>query len=129
MHYILDEAHRVIPCPDILKWAEWFEVITNRRVALTEHRKFVISTVFIGTDEYELFETMFRYNRRGRDARYLDCQARCSTWEEALQQHRKTLEWIKTGQATRGITYRPSPRRAIKRLRKYVEKARKQPIL
>lgn len=46
--YILD-GHTPVPCPDIYKWAEWFET-ANRQVARTEYpeQNILISTVFTG---------------------------------------------------------------------------------
>ena len=48
--YIL-QGRTVVPEPDIVKWARWFET-ADRRVALTELTEYdvKISTVFLGVD-------------------------------------------------------------------------------
>lgn len=62
LHYIL-EGHTPVVEPDLLTWARWLES-ADRRVALTEHEFFRVSTVFLGLDHQFgrgpplLFETM-----------------------------------------------------------------------
>ncbi len=94
--YILD-GHQVVPEPDLLKWAKWFEDINNRRVAWTEIPGGYVSTVFLGLDHNFsgngpplVFETMVFM----RDQAYYrsDLQNRCSTWAEAIDQHALIVE-------------------------------------
>lgn len=47
--YILTEDHRVVPEPDSLTWARWFEG-TNRIIAQEMCGPYFVSTVFLGLD-------------------------------------------------------------------------------
>lgn len=97
MRYRLDEEHNVIPEPDIRRWAEWVEKHENRRVAEDYVAEvYRVSTVFIGTWEGELFETMVfddsqidSLGLRGVDVGY---QVRYQTWEEAVAGHEQAKE-------------------------------------
>lgn len=93
--YILDENHKAVQEPDLLKWGKWNEKIENRRVANEiVNDKWRVSTVFLGIDhsfgegEPLLFETMVF---EGDDATDLDC-ARYSTWEQAVAGHAHMVE-------------------------------------
>jgi len=91
--YILINKEAVIE-PDLLKWAKWFE--TKERIIKQENVKGkMVSTVFLGIDHnfYNegkpiLFETMIF----GDGQEY---QERCSTWEEAEEQHKKAVKSLK----------------------------------
>ncbi len=49
--YILDEHDRVVPEPDLFKWAAWFEHSKDKRVvARTQIGDARVSTVFLGLD-------------------------------------------------------------------------------
>ena len=84
--FILD-GHTPISCPNLLIWAEWLER-SDRCVAVSVMSNCCISTVFMGLDHSFgfgnrpiLFETMIF---GGPEDGY---QTRCSTWEEAEEQH------------------------------------------
>ena len=102
--YILDGAGNPVPEPDTLKWGQWFEdSMANdcRTVARPNVGKFQVSTVFLGLDhsfggEYPvLFETMiFRIGAEPDDGtKWLDFQERYSTRAEALEGHKRAVEW------------------------------------
>jgi hypothetical protein len=96
--YILD-GHRAVPCPDLERWAAWYET-ANRRVAKTTVREGVeVSTVFLGLDHAFgdgpplLFETMvFRYDDGGSD------MDRYSTWDEAVTGHEAMVARVQAEQ-------------------------------
>jgi len=102
-----------VPEPDLLKWAEWFESIDNRRVALTDFPEAHISTVFLGldhnfgwSDEPLLFETMTFWHSqnplyKADDGGNCDFGGRCSTWAEAEAMHAETVEQVKLEIAVR----------------------------
>ena len=83
--YVL-RGHEAVPEPDLLRWAEWFET-ADRHVDVTEIGDAKVSTVFLGLNHSfgdeppTLFETMiFGGSHDGH-------QARCATWDEAVQMH------------------------------------------
>ena len=90
-HYILGKNHELIET-DLMTWATFFEVNSNRRVALDKIGDVSLSTVFLGINhnfgdgEPLLFETMIFGGERN------DEQWRWHTWEEAEQGHKKILE-------------------------------------
>lgn len=117
--YILDEHGDPQRCPDLLKWARWFEHPGRRRVAetfLTDGTW--VSTIFLGIDHSHLrffglrhphvpilFETMVfphpdakRDEGRGED---ID-QDRYSTWDEAEKGH---VEMVARWEGHLGQTY------------------------
>lgn len=75
---------------DLLEWANWYET-AERHVALTQVGDKRVSTVFLGLDHRYgegpplLFETMI-FDGKGDSY-----QERCSTWEQAEEQHRKAV--------------------------------------
>ena len=95
--YIL-KGREVVPEPDILAWARWFENGENRRIANTEIGGITISTIFlsldigVGTEHPILFETMiFDQNFKSID----NYQQRYSTYEQAEQGHKKAVEKVR----------------------------------
>jgi hypothetical protein len=79
---------------DVLVWAKWFEK-APRHVGRTEIRPgVVVSTVFLGIDHSFgfgpplLFETMVFRDDHG------DEEERCSTWEQAEEQHKCVCERV-----------------------------------
>ena len=50
LQYTLDEQGEPKPCDDFLAWADWFENIDNRRLALDKVGDTAVSTVFLGLD-------------------------------------------------------------------------------
>ena len=91
--YIL-EGHTPVQEPDLTKWERWFVETAKRRVALTEKDGVEVSTVFLGLNhqygkgEPLLFETMVFGGPFDEETE------RCSTWEEAEQQHREMVEKV-----------------------------------
>ena len=90
--YILQD-HTPVQEPDLMKWERWFET-AERRVAFTEKDGAEVSTVFLGLNhgfgegEPLLFETMvFGGPFDGQTER-------CSTWEQAEQQHKEMVEKV-----------------------------------
>jgi len=83
-----------VPVADVLEWGRWFAT-ADRTVARDEIDGFVISTVFLGVGhadgmvEPQLFETMVF---RGISSTWCE---RCSTWDQALEQHRTVLDRVK----------------------------------
>ncbi len=84
--------------------AKWLEepFNNNRRVRLTKVGKHKVSTVFLGLDHQYgngpplLFETMaFEGDIGGSE---VTCE-RCSTWDQALQQHEAVVESLKSHDA------------------------------
>ena len=85
-----------VPCADLAEWAHWFTT-ANRQVARTEIGELILCTVFSGVDYRRfgascpfdgpplVFETMVFGDVTGR---YV---ARCSTWEEAEEMHRRAV--------------------------------------
>lgn len=50
LHYILKDGH-VVPCPDVLEWAKWFEQAGETRVIAKTHvGTKTVSTIFLGLD-------------------------------------------------------------------------------
>jgi hypothetical protein len=90
VHYIL-VGQTVVPEPDLLKWALWYET-GDRVVKQTTVGATLISTVFLGLDHNFgdgpplLFETM-----TFTDGEDNDCE-RCSTWLQAEAQHERFVE-------------------------------------
>ena len=91
--YIL-EGKVAVRCDDLLAWGAWLENAV-RHVADDTIGDVRISTVFLGLDHNWnpggpplLFETMiFGGDHDG------DCE-RCSTWEQAEEQHRKAVDLV-----------------------------------
>ncbi|HEU0142917.1 MAG TPA: hypothetical protein VFQ79_24570 [Bryobacteraceae bacterium] len=93
IHYYTLIGQTPVPCDDLLEWARWFEendrtVMRTRILGLCE-----VSTVFLGLDHGlpfrldgppVLFETAVFW--LGEDQWEM---ARCSTWSEAEEQHRR----------------------------------------
>jgi hypothetical protein len=48
-HYLLNAMGDPVPCPDVLVWAQWFEV-ADRHLCDTKIGDVRISTVFLGLD-------------------------------------------------------------------------------
>jgi hypothetical protein len=85
--YIL-EGRNPIACDNLIEWAKWFET-ADRIVEKTNIGHLYVSTVFLGLDHRFggrgmpiLFETMIFGD--GVE----DYHERCSTWEQAEEQHK-----------------------------------------
>jgi len=91
--YILNEVGEIAPESDVLKWAKWFENISNRKIAFDVVRGQEVSSVFLGIDhrfhgqgDPILFETMiFGGPHDG-------WQARSATKNGILDQHKYAVE-------------------------------------
>jgi len=98
MLYILD-GHEPVREENVATWAMFFQDIDKRRVAFSKVdsvEEIVVSTVFLASDHNFggegppiLFETLVS----GGDTD--GAIYRCSTWEEAEQQHRDVVKEIK----------------------------------
>lgn len=101
VYYILNDKHEAIPA-DLETWSIWFE--TSDRIVKQEaagpNLVYFVSTVFLGldhnfrgmlADEPLLFETMV-FDPSG-NVRHC---ARCSTWDEALEQHERVAKLFET---------------------------------
>ena len=92
--YSLD-GRTPVPEPDLMRWAMWLET-ADRRVALTDHELFRVSTVFLGLDHNFsrtgppiLFETMAFSDDLQLDG---DTCQRYATWEDAEIGHQAMVE-------------------------------------
>lgn len=97
-HFVLTEDRSVIPV-SADEWAEWFEVAGERRqVAKTMVPPGTsVSTVFLGLNHSWaegpplIFETMAFDEHGDIAAELIVDQRRCSTWDEALDQHERAV--------------------------------------
>lgn len=92
--YIL-KKHEIVPCPDFIEWAKWFEG-ADRIVDKTTIGESKVSTVFLGLDHSFgsgpplVFETMVF---GGKLADEMD---RYSTWDEAVTGHENMVKRVKS---------------------------------
>lgn len=94
MTYYILEGHEPKPCQDVIEWAKAFQ--TADRIIKQDH--FVesdirVSTVFLGLDhgfngKILLFETMIFGGEHD------EWQDRYSTWDEAIEGHKKAVELV-----------------------------------
>src|SRR5262245_38313201 len=100
-YYCLDENKNAVPC-DALTWSIQREEMRKRNTkhvgSDTINGRWV-STVWLGLNHNyfedgppHIFETMIRDEVKGE---WLDYCERYSTWQEAEQGHRRTIELIK----------------------------------
>ncbi len=95
--YILNDQHQAVPCDDLEQWAAWFDNTANRRVSETFICGTRISTVFLGLNHQFgegtplLFETI-AFSKDGEEE---FCE-RCSTWDEAVAQHERAVDTIRS---------------------------------
>lgn len=107
--YILVDKKPVL-LTDTMQWASSFGQRHREmkqtgedpwRVALTdiENSCCYVSTVFLGLDHNFfggralLFETMIFHREPGEER--FDFQERCSTWDEAVEQHERGVQWAR----------------------------------
>lgn len=93
-----------VPVEDVLEWARWFHD-ADRQVARDIIGNLRVSTVFLGLDHNfslngppVLFETMiFPVDAKGEYIRgeALDYMERYTTWELALEGHRRAVAYAK----------------------------------
>lgn len=97
-YYILNEDKSISPV-DLRTWATWIEENPEqKRIAKDEVSDYLVSTVFLGLDHQwgegppVVFETMiFQPDKTGFDDLYC---CRYSTYEEALETHKKITEGV-----------------------------------
>jgi hypothetical protein len=106
---ILNEAGEIVPCPDMIAWAEWMEANDDgnggRVVVQEEVEGFWVSTVFLGLNhgfggKRQLwFETtVFRLAPDGVSMwRAYDCD-RYETRAEAIAGHEETCAKVRSGE-------------------------------
>lgn len=91
LHYILVDR-QAVAVSDVLEWASMFEDRDKRRVDLSPVGPDAhVSTVFLGLDHAfsgppMIFETMSFVGGES-----VDCE-RCSTWDQAVAQHRRIVK-------------------------------------
>jgi hypothetical protein len=97
-----------VPCDDLLTWAQWFEHSNRVIKRETAGRWYEVSTIFLGIDmnirslitgdptaRPLLFESaIFSLNTDG-SRRKLETFERCSTYDEAEQQHAGIVERLR----------------------------------
>ncbi len=101
-HYILLDDHNVRPC-HFMEWAEQFEKMSKantRHVGDDMIGEYHVSTLWLGLDHNYygggpplLFETMVFHGDHLGDI-YMD---RYTTWDEAVEGHKKAIEWVNEG--------------------------------
>lgn len=94
MYYVLD-ANKNSVVASLMEWAEFFEVITNRRVAQDFIGDTHVSTVFLGIDhgfglssKPLLFETMVFGGKHD------ELQWRYAEWDEAVAGHKGAVALV-----------------------------------
>lgn len=94
--------NRVVPEPDLMKWAKWMED-TDRAVKRTEVAGFLVSTVFLGLDHRFVgegsplvWETMV-FSKEGEAVNYgdLDCKRCGGSIEQAREQHARMVTAVR----------------------------------
>jgi hypothetical protein len=96
LFYKLDDNKNVVHCT-LREYTEFID--ENKIIKQEDIEEYFISTVFLGIDhccmEYriEVFETMIFKNGEWRD---IYC-SRYATYNEALEGHKKAVEWVKDG--------------------------------
>jgi hypothetical protein len=97
MFWILD-GHTPVPTNDINAYAEFWKDEENRRVGKDYVGDILISTVFLCVDHGwgggppVLFESMVFGSE---DEELQDYQERYCTWDEAVEGHKRIVEWVK----------------------------------
>lgn len=100
MYYFLNEDKTYNPC-DLMTWANQFEFM-DRHVGddcINDKR---VSTIWLGLDhdlyggKPLLFETMVFKNLEKGLPSEIYC-IRYSTWDEAVEGHKKAIEWVLNG--------------------------------
>ncbi len=89
--YILN-GHEPVPVANVIEWADWFET-ADRQIAYTMVGKRHISTIFIGVD-MSLRQPPRVFETAVFDGDNVDI-THCSTWDEAVKQHRAMVKLVK----------------------------------
>jgi hypothetical protein len=80
-----------VRCRDLLEWGRWMET-ADRRVAHSNLAGGVnVSTVFLGLDHNFSGGTPLLFETMVFGGEYNHYQERCSTWEQAEQQHARAV--------------------------------------
>ena len=107
--YILDDDYNSVLLTDafpesVRQWSEWNLDRERSRVAEDNIEGFRVSTVFLGLDHNYcskgpplLFETMVFDCRDDRDSLSESYCDRYSTWDQAVEGHKKAIAWVKAG--------------------------------
>jgi len=107
--YIFDEDRNVIPCEDPSEWRRWMQV-TNRTVCATRVEQYNVSTVFLGADHATTGDRLLVFETKVFGEPELSIFARCSTWDEAVIQHRRLAAEVEivhvAGAELRGLPVR-----------------------
>ena len=90
--YILKNK-KPIPCKTVQEWALLFKN-DMRRVAFDTINDSDVSTVFLGIDHSWKTETPLLFETMIFGGKHDQYQTRCSTWEEALIQHKEACQLI-----------------------------------
>lgn len=95
--YILDEHGNPIVCDDLMKWAEWFENGTFRRLARDTVGTVKVSTVFLGLDHnFDMTGPPILWETVIFGGQFDGQQWRYATRAQALEGHAKALLMVKT---------------------------------
>ncbi len=94
-HYILKD--RKIVRASLMQWARWFERREERVVAKSDVCGFRVSTIFLGMDRGEMWETMVFKGplNEPEDAADLDMDRCEGTYEQAEEMHRRMCDKIR----------------------------------
>lgn len=101
-HYFLNEDHTYTQCT-LMEWAIQIEHLwreKKKHVADEEVKGKRVSTVWLGLDHNYLggkpllFETMVFDQPKGGTDIYMD---RYTTWTEAVEGHKKAVQWVLDG--------------------------------
>ncbi len=99
LFYYLNEDHSVTEC-SVEQWSDQYEKMARtdtKHVAEDIVNECLVSTVWLGANhnyfggEPLLFETMVFQGAGSND---IYCE-RYSTWEQAVEGHEKTIQWVK----------------------------------
>jgi len=111
--YILDDENRPVPVEDPLEWAKWLQENRAREIVkLDQIARYFVSTRFMGMDmdirgavlammggprrAPLVFETHARDTSRSPgEPGFLVEEERCSTWQEAEEQHAEVVRRVK----------------------------------
>ena len=91
--YILD-GKNLVPEPDLLKWAQWFET-ADRKVAFTKTDDSDVSTVFLGLDHSFANGPLLLFETLVFGGPLKDEMDRYATWEEAEAGHKEMVRRVK----------------------------------
>lgn len=110
--YIL-VGRKPVPCPDLIKWAMWYESRKDRFIKRESINGLVVSTIFLGLDHNwgtegrpVLFETMVFAERKSHPENYY--QERCCTYSEAIKQHHSVVGRVMVGEIFFNAATKPS---------------------